>query len=128
MNVAMVALLVREYDEAIAWYRDVLGFRLVEDTPMEHKRWVRMRADGGSELLLSRAIGEQAAYVGKQAGGRVFLFLHTRDFDGDLARLRAANVVIAEGPKVADFGRVAVFPDLYGNRIDLIEPTSMSSR
>ena len=122
MNVAMVALLVREYDEAIAFYRDALGFHVVEDTPLETKRWVRMRADGGSELLLSRAIGEQAAYVGKQAGGRVFLFLHTRDFDGDVARLHAANVTIAEGPKVMSFGRVAVFPDLYGNRIDLIEP------
>lgn len=79
----MVALLVREYDEAIAFYRDALGFTFVEDTPMAHKRWVRMCAGGGAELLLSRAVGEQAAFVGKQAGGRVLLFLHTQDFDGD---------------------------------------------
>src|SRR5688572_8913 len=111
----MVALLVREYDEAIAFYRDVLGFRVVEDTPLETKRWVRMRADAGAELLMSRAIGEQAAYVGKQAGGRVFLFVHTSAFDADVARLRAAHVVMEE-PRSERYGRVVVFEDLYGNR------------
>jgi catechol 2,3-dioxygenase-like lactoylglutathione lyase family enzyme len=119
--VAMVALLVREYDEAIAFYRDALGFALVEDTPMAHKRWVRMRADGGAELLLSRAVGEQAAYVGKQAGGRVLLFLHTQTFDADLARMRAANVRFTEEPRTEAWGRVVVVEDLYGNRLDVIE-------
>lgn len=117
----MVALVVREYDEAIAFYRDALGFQLVEDTPMAHKRWVRMRADGGAELLLSRAVGEQAAYVGNQAGGRVLLFLHTQDFDADLARMRAANVVFTEAPRTEAWGRVVVVEDLYGNRLDVIE-------
>ena len=121
MIVAMVALLVREYDEAIAFYRDAFGFRVVEDTPMAHKRWVRMAAGGGAELVLSRAVGEQAAFVGKQAGGRVFLFVHTADFDGDLARMRAANVRFTEEPRVEAYGRVVVVEDLYGNRVDVIE-------
>jgi catechol 2,3-dioxygenase-like lactoylglutathione lyase family enzyme len=119
--VAMVALLVREYDEAIAFYRDALGFTLVEDTQMPHKRWVRMRAGGGAELLLSRAAGDQAAYVGKQAGGRVLLFLHTQDFDGDLARMRGAGVHFTEEPRTETWGRVVVVEDLYGNRLDVIE-------
>jgi lactoylglutathione lyase len=101
-------------------YRDALGFTL-EDTPMAHKRWVRMRADGGAELLLSRAAAEQAAYVGKQAGGRVLLFLHTQDFDGDVARMRAASVTFTEEPRVETWGRVVVVEDLYGNRLDVIE-------
>lgn len=117
----MVALLVREYDEAIEFYRDAFGFRVVEDTPMPNKRWVRMRADGGAELVLSRAVGEQAAFVGKQAGGRVFLFVHTADFDGDLARMRSANVRFTESPRTESYGRVVVVEDLYGNRIDVIE-------
>jgi catechol 2,3-dioxygenase-like lactoylglutathione lyase family enzyme len=120
--IAMVALLVREYDEAIAFYRDAFGFRVVEDTPTAHKRWIRMRAgEGGAELVLSRAIGEQAAVVGKQAGGRVFLFVHTADFDGDLARMRAANVRFTEEPRAEAYGRVVVVEDLYGNRVDVIE-------
>ena len=117
----MVALLVREYDEAIEFYRDAFGFRVVEDTPMANKRWVRMRADGGAELLMSRALGDQAAVVGNQAGGRVFLFVHTADFDGDVARMRAANVKFTEAPRTETWGRVVVVEDLYGNRIDVIE-------
>ena len=116
----MVALVVREYDEAIAFYRDVVGFRLVEDTQLAAKRWVRMRGEGGAELLLSRAVGDQADVVGKQAGGRVFLFVHTTDFDADVARLRAANA-LTEEPRSEAYGRVVVFADLYGNRIDLVE-------
>ena len=114
-----VNLWVLDKDDAIAFYRDVLGFELVEDTPLANKRWVRMRAGGGSELLLSRAVGDQAAAVGKQAGGRVFLFLHTQTFDADVARIRP-RVQIAE-ERTEPYGRVVVFPDLYGNRIDLIE-------
>lgn len=120
----MVALLVREYDEAIAFYRDALGFTVAEDTQLAHKRWVRMRADGGAELVLSRAVGEQAVYVGKQAGGRVLLFLHTSSFDADVARMRAANVVFTEAIRVEPFGRVVVVEDLYGNRLDIIERAS----
>jgi catechol 2,3-dioxygenase-like lactoylglutathione lyase family enzyme len=122
MHVAMVALLVREYDEAIAFYRDALGFTVAEDTPLPTKRWVRMAAPapGGAQLLLSRAVGDQAASVGKQAGGRVLLFLHTQTFDTDVARLRAANVELLE-ERTEPFGRVVVFADLYGNRLDLIE-------
>ena len=114
----MVSVLVREYDEAIAFYRDVLGFRVVEDTQLETKRWVRLSA-GSVDLLLSRAVGEQTKYVGKQCGGRVFLFVHTTTFDADIERLK-----VVEGPRVESYGRVAVFEDLYGNRIDLIEPPS----
>ena len=120
--VVMVAVLVREYDEAIAFYRDVLGFTLVEDTPLANKRWVRL-AGGGCDILLSRAIGAQEAYVGQQAGGRVFLFLRSHDFDRDVARLRAAGVVFTEEPRAESYGRVAVFEDLYGNRIDLLDTT-----
>jgi catechol 2,3-dioxygenase-like lactoylglutathione lyase family enzyme len=121
MIVAMVALLVREYDEAIAFYRDAFGFRVLEDTPMAHKRWVRMAADGGAELVLSRAVGDQAAFVGQQAGGRVFLFVHTADFDADLARMRAAQVRFTEEPRTEAYGRVVVVEDLYGNRVDVVE-------
>ena len=122
----MVAVLVREYDEAIAFYRDALGFRVVEDTPMAHKRWVRIRSDGGAELLLSRAVGEQVAFVGKQAGGRVLLFLHTNQFDADIARMRAAGVRFLEEPRDDSYGRVAVIEDLYGNLIDIIDPDRRS--
>ena len=126
MHVAIVAILVHEYDEAIAFYREALGFTVVEDTPYPNKRWVRMApanrdaSSGGAELLMSRAVGEQAAHVGKQAGGRVLLFLHTQTFDADVARLRAANATILD-ERTEPYGRVVVFADLYGNRLDLIE-------
>ena len=124
LGVAQVALLVREYDEAIAFYAGVLGFVVVEDTPLDTKRWIRLRAPGerGAELVLSRASESQREHVGKQAGGRVFLFLHTSDLDADYARLVAAGVTFTEPPRGEPYGRVAVFLDLYGNRIDLIEP------
>ena len=128
-SLAHVALLVRDYDEAIAWYTGVLGFRLVEDTPREPgKRWVVVAprqgdTDGGASLLLARAATpEQARFVGNQSGGRVFLFLHTDDFARDHARLQAAGVRFVREPSREDYGTVAVFEDLYGNRWDLIEP------
>lgn len=131
VSVAQVALLVREYDEAIAFYRDVLGFVLVEDTPLPvGKRWVRLRAPGGggAEILVSRAVDDaQRASVGRQAGGRVLFFLHTDDFDGDVLRLRKHDVRIDEGPWDHDYGQVVVFRDLYGNRIDLIAPKAIPS-
>lgn len=122
---AEVALLVREYDEAIAFYCGKLGFTLLEDTLLPAKRWVRLRPPGesGAGLVLSRAIDrEQLSVVGKQAGGRVFLFLHTSDLDSDYRALEKSGIVFSEGPTDHAYGRVAVFEDLYGNRIDLIEP------
>jgi len=125
---AYVTYLVRDYDEAIAYFRTALGFRLVEDTPLgEGKRWVRVvpeGSDGPCLLLAQAATPQQAACVGRQAGGRVFLFLHTDDFARDHARMRAKGVTFLESPRQESYGIVAVFEDLYGNRWDLIEPKS----
>ena len=120
-----VALLVRDYDEALAFYVGVLSFALLEDTDLgSGKRWVRVRAAGGGELLLARAVtDEQHAQVGNQTGGRVFMFLETNDFAGEHARLTAHGVRFLEQPRRERYGTVAVFVDLYGNKIDLIEPT-----
>jgi len=122
-----LTLVVRAYDEAIAWYRDRLGFVLGADTPLgEGKRWVVMRpGEGGSDLLLAEAASpEQASAIGRQAGGRVFLFLHTTDFAADHARMKAAGVRFIEEPRHETYGTVAVFEDLYGNRWDLIQPAA----
>ncbi|MBI4405917.1 MAG: VOC family protein [Deltaproteobacteria bacterium] len=125
-GIAHTALLVREYEEAKRFYCDILGFIVVEDTQLPTgKRWVRLRAPGGngSEILLSRAVNEkQQASLGNQTGGRVLFFLHTNDFDSDYKLFRARGVEFTEGPWDADYGRVAVLQDLYGNRIDLIQP------
>jgi catechol 2,3-dioxygenase-like lactoylglutathione lyase family enzyme len=124
-TLAQFTLVVRDYDEAIRWYTDVLGFVLLEDTPLDGgKRWVRVapRADAETALLLARAASpDQAARVGDQTGGRVFLFLDTDDFARDHARLVAHGVRIVRGPVVEPYGTVAVFEDLYGNRWDLVE-------
>ncbi len=121
-----IALLVRDYDEAIAFYTQVLGFELIEDTfqPAQNKRWVIVAPrGGGTRLLLARATNdEQASRVGNQTGGRVFLFLHTDDFWRDHARLQAARVHFVREPSEEAYGTVAVFEDLYGNRWDLIQP------
>ena len=124
--IAHVALVVRDYDEAIAFYTETLGFTLVEDTyqPEQDKRWVIVAPSGtsGSTLLLARAsTPEQARFIGNQAGGRVFLFLSTDDFWRDYHRMTAAGVRFVRPPSVAPYGTVAVFEDLYGNRWDLIE-------
>jgi catechol 2,3-dioxygenase-like lactoylglutathione lyase family enzyme len=117
---------VREYDEAIAWFSRCLGFVLAEDTDMGGgKRWVVMRPPGGrgAALLLAKAVGmQQAAALGNQAGGRVFLFLETDDFERDHARMTREGVRFAEAPRREAYGKVVVFEDLYGNRWDLIEP------
>lgn len=124
-RLALVALLVREYDEAIAWFTERLGFRLVEDTPMDGvKRWVVVApGDGqdGARLLLARAatVGQQAG-IGRQGAGRVFLFLETDDFARDHAAFTAHGVRFTEGPRAEPYGMVAVFEDLYGNRWDLV--------
>ncbi|MFW5899303.1 MAG: VOC family protein [Jiangellaceae bacterium] len=126
LSVDLVTVVVRDYDEAISFYVDALGFRLVEDTPLdEAKRWVVVAPPSGSgtRLLLARATtAHQASRVGDQTGGRVGFFLMTEDFDGDYARLAAAGVRFSEPPRYEPYGRVVVFEDLYGNRWDLIQP------
>ena len=125
-TLSLVTLLVRDYDEAIRWYCDVLGFDLLEDTRLNgRKRWVRVapRASAGPALLLARAdTPDQEAAIGRQAGGRVGFFLVTEDFARDHAAMVARGVVFAEAPRREPYGRVAVFLDLYGNRCELIEP------
>ena len=123
-SVATVAVVVRDYDEAIAWYTDRLGFVLEQDVDLGGgKRWVTVEPSGGGvRLLLAKASGEaQAARVGDQTGGRVGFFLHTDDFEADHARMKAAGVRFLEEPRHETYGSVAVFEDLYGNRWDLIE-------
>jgi catechol 2,3-dioxygenase-like lactoylglutathione lyase family enzyme len=125
-SIAKLALLVRDYDEAIAFFTDALRFALVEDTPLgAEKRWVVVTPPGGqgAALLLARAASpEQLAHVGNQAAGRVFLFLHTSNFWHDYRHMLAHGVRFAEEPREEPYGRVAVFLDLYGNRWDLLEP------
>lgn len=124
-RIATIALLVRDYDEAIAWYTGKLGFALVSDTPLGGgKRWVVVAPrGGGAQLLLARADGtEQAARIGDQTGGRVGFFLETDDFARDHAAFSAAGVRFLEAPRHEDYGTVAVFADLYGNKWDLIQP------
>ncbi len=126
-SLASISLIVREYDEAIAFFTDALRFRLVEDTPLANgKRWVRVApAGGGAALLLARAVTpEQLAAVGNQAGGRVFLFLHTDDFAADYQHMQSRGVRFAGQPRNEPYGRVVVFLDLYGNRWDLIQPSA----
>ncbi len=124
MKLALTALLVRDYDEAIDWYCNVLGFRLVADRDMGGgKRWVEIAADGGGALLLAMARKpEELASVGNQHGGRVAYFLHVKDFDATYRRLVEANARFDEEPRDEPYGKVVVFRDLYGNRWDLIEP------
>ncbi|MBP7580826.1 MAG: VOC family protein [Vogesella sp.] len=118
-----VALVVRDYDEAIAWFTGKLGFSLLEDTPQGDKRWVVVAPPGGScALLLARAANPvQAGFIGHQAGGRVWLFLESDDFHADYQRMLAAEVRFCESPRHEDYGWVVVFEDLYGNRWDLLQ-------
>lgn len=121
-----LTLVVRDYDEAIAYYTGALGFVLLEDLDQGGgKRWVRVSPSPGNEtaLLLAQAVGdEQQAAIGRQTGGRVGFFLHTDDFARDHARLAAAGARFEEAPRHEAYGTVVVFRDLYGNRWDLIEP------
>jgi catechol 2,3-dioxygenase-like lactoylglutathione lyase family enzyme len=122
--IASVALVVREYDEAIAFFTDALRFTLIEDAPMGGgKRWVVVapQASGPTLLLARAATDEQRAAVGNQTGGRVFLFLHTDDFWGDYQHMRARGVRFVEEPREEAYGRVVVFLDLYGNKWDLVQ-------
>lgn len=125
MQIAKLSFLVRDYDEAIDWFTRCLGFALVEDRDMGGgKRWVVVAPAGGrgASLVLGKAVGEQVATIGKQAGGRVFLFLETDDFARDYARMSAEGVTFREAPRHEPYGSVVVFEDLYGNPWDLIEP------
>ncbi len=125
MRIATLTYLVRDYDEAIRWFTERLGFDLVEDTQLSpEKRWVVVAPMGdGARLLLARAADErQRARIGDPAGGRVFLFLETDDFDRDFAAMSARGVVFLEGPRRESYGKVAVFEDLYGVKWDLIGP------
>jgi catechol 2,3-dioxygenase-like lactoylglutathione lyase family enzyme len=126
-SISSVALVIREYDEAIRFYVDILGFTLVEDTLIEaqNKRWVVVAPPGSKEsrLLLARAASpEQQSRVGNQTGGRVFLFLHTDDFWRDYNGYKSKGVVFVREPKEESYGMAAVFTDLYGNLWDLVQP------
>jgi len=128
-HLGLVSLVVLDYDEAISFYVNQLGFRLVEDSPLPEpgKRWVVVAPDstGQAKLLLARADGpDQLARVGNQTGGRVFLFLHTDDCERDYQQYKSAGVVFVREPVVEPYGTVAVFGDLYGNLWDLIGPVS----
>ncbi|WP_371482333.1 VOC family protein [Kitasatospora sp. NBC_00315] len=125
-HIGLTTLLVRDYDEAIAFYVDAVGFELREDSPRgDGARWVVVAPRGSREtgLLLARPSGpEQVARIGDQTGGRVGLFLTSDDFAADHRRMTAAGVAFLEEPRHEAYGSVAVFEDLYGNRWDLIQP------
>jgi catechol 2,3-dioxygenase-like lactoylglutathione lyase family enzyme len=125
-RIAHIALLVDDYDAAIEFYTQKLDFHLVEDTKLsEDKRWVMLAPKGAKEccLLLAKAsTEEQARVVGNQTGGRVFLFLYTDDFWRDYEKMKSREVNFVRPPQDFDYGTVAVFEDLYGNKWDLIEP------
>lgn len=125
-RIGLVTLLVADYDEADAWFREKLAFTPVENTPVSpNKRWLVLAPPGGdgAGLLLAKAdTAEQRAGIGRQGGGRVFLFLYTDDFSRDHRRMTASGVRFLEAPRSERYGTVAVFEDLYGNRWDLIGP------
>ena len=125
-HIAHIALVVPDYDTAIAYYTGVLGFDLIDDTPMgAGKRWVLVAPKGSTEtriLLAKAATPEQAAHVGNQTGGRVFLFLRTDDFHRDYEAYRGRGVDFTESPRREPYGMVVVFKDLFGNKWDLIGP------
>lgn len=125
MRLAMMTLVVDDYDDAIAHYTGPWGWHLVEDTPLpDGKRWVVVSPgdDSGARVLLARSTTDaQRSAIGHQAGGRVFAFLHTADIASDLQRLSAAGCLV-DGPRVEEYGTVAVVTDHYGNRWDIIEP------
>ena len=124
-TIGYVALVVRNYDEAIAFFTDVLGFQLIEDSDLGGgKRWVLVApvgSTGTSILLAQAATPEQASRIGNQTGGRVFLFLHTDDFWRDYERLKSRKVKFVRAPREESYGTVAVFEDLYGNKWDLLQ-------
>jgi catechol 2,3-dioxygenase-like lactoylglutathione lyase family enzyme len=129
-TIAAITYVVSDYDEAIQFFVETLGFDLVEDTCLEQeqpgKRWVLVRPKGsvGCSLLLAKAVGDsQLSAIGNQSGGRVFLFLHTDDFWHDYDAMKAKGIVFTAPPRQEEYGTVAVFRDLYGNKWDLIQPS-----
>ena len=124
-SIAHIALVVRDYDEAIKFYTETLDFVLLDDTAQSKtKRWVKVAPPGAEEccLLLAKAIGEeQSSRIGNQTGGRVFLFLHTDDFERDYTKYKSRGVKFIREPSKEEYGTVAVFEDLYGNLWDLVE-------
>jgi len=125
-SIAHVAVVVRDYDEAILFYVEKLGFELVEDTyqPEQDKRWVvvRPKGNGHASVLLAKATSaQQESFIGDQTGGRVFLFLQTDNFDRDFEAYKSRGVEFVRPPNIAPYGTVAVFRDLYGNLWDLVE-------
>jgi catechol 2,3-dioxygenase-like lactoylglutathione lyase family enzyme len=122
-RLALVAILVPEYDAGIAFFVETLGFDLLQDTPIsDTKRWVRVgHPDNGTEFLLARAVGDQRDTIGNQGGGRVWLFLETDDFATDFADMTAKGVHFEQAPREEPYGTVAVFQDPFGNRWDLIQ-------
>ena len=125
-SIATIALVVRDYDEAAAWFTRCLGFELASDIDMGGgKRWVVVRPAGGrgAALLLAKAVGDQARAIGDQSGGRVFLFLETDDFARDHSRMVREGVRFLEEPRREPYGTVAVFEDLCGNKWDLLQRT-----
>ena len=126
-EIAHIALVVKDYDEAIAFYTQKLHFVLIEDTILSpEKRWVMIKPRGNGHccLLLAKAANElQASRIGNQTGGRVFLFLYTDDFERDYKNLQDQQVSIVRGPSKEEYGMVVVFEDLYGNLWDMIQPT-----
>jgi len=130
---SLVSLVVKDYDEALAFYVGKLGFRLIEDSvvPEQNKRWVVIEPPGasgqGAKLLLARAVGpEQTSRIGNQTGGRVFLFLYTDDFWRDFNAYKALGIEFVREPSEAPYGTVAVFKDLYGTLWDLVQPRAPS--
>lgn len=126
-SLGQVAIVVRDYDEALSFYVGTLGFKLIEDTPVpaQNKRWVVVSPPGSvtARLLLARAVGdEQSSRIGNQTGGRVFLFLYTDDFWRDFRTYQARGVVFVREPSEQPYGTIAVFKDLYGNLWDLVQP------
>ena len=125
-SLGLVSLVVKEYDEALKFYIDTLGFQLIEDTYIsaQDKRWVVIEPPGstGAQLLLARAVGEeQSSRIGNQTGGRVFLFLYTDDFWRDYNAYKSKGVIFVREPKEEPYGTVAVFQDLYGTLWDLVQ-------
>jgi len=129
LHIGSIALLVRDYDEARHCYTNILGFRLIDDTPLgDGKRWLLVAPPGSREtrLLLAKAAdAQQLEQVGNQCGGRVFLILHTDDFERDFRAFSARGVRFLEAPRNEPYGSVAVFEDLYGNRWDLLQPKAL---
>lgn len=124
-KIALITLLVRDYDEAIDFYVGKLGFKLVEDSKLtDSKRWVKVSPTESSEtcLLLAKAVtDEQKKQIGNQTGGRVFLFLNTDNFQEDYKKMKLNGIHFIEEPRSENYGSVAVFEDIYGNKWDLIQ-------